>query len=116
MSLRAMLGQTAEIFRPTKAPDGFGDRRKVWPDEPTQTVPCRLQLLSGTEATEGRDLSIGQWRVYLPPNAVISEHDRVHVDGKKFEVVTVYPVHNRTRLHHYRCDLATYSGEVPASG
>jgi hypothetical protein len=116
MSLTRMLGQTAEIFRPAKVEDGFGDRRDQWPTSPAQTVKCRLQLLTGTEVTDGRDLSVGQWRVYLPPTAAITEHDRLRIDGKTFEIVTVYPVHSPTGLHHYRCDLTTFSGEVPASG
>ena len=115
-TLARLLGQTAAIFRPVKAPDGFGDRRDQWPTSPAQTVKCRLQQVSGTEVTEGRDLAVGQWRVYLPPTAVISEKDRVRIDGKTFEVVTVYPVHSPAGLHHYRCELETFSGEVPASG
>lgn len=116
MSLARMLGQTAEIFRPTKTADGFGDPRDQWPTTPSQSVKCRLQQVSGTEDTDGRDLAVGQWRVYLPDTAVISEKDRVRVDGKTFEVVTVYPVHQPSGLHHFRCDLQTFSGEVPADG
>lgn len=117
MSLLAMLGQAAEIFRPTASPDGFGDARSRWPtnwqDSPAQTTKCRLQQSSGYENTNSRDVSVGQWKLFLPRSAPVTERDRVRVDGKLFEVVTVYPVHQRSGLHHYECDLVTYSGEVP---
>ena len=118
MSLQRLLGQTAEIFRPTTSGDGFGDTRSRWPTSwatsPTQTTKCRLQQGSGYENTETRNVAVGQWWIFLPKTAVIGEKDRVRVDGKIVEVVTVYPVHQPSGLHHYECDLVTYSGEVPS--
>lgn len=117
MTLPEMLGQTAEIFRPTTSSDGFSDARSRWPSNwettPDQTKPCRLQWSSGYERTDNRKVAVGQWKLFLAADAVIDERDRVRVDGKYFEVVTVYPVHEPEGLHHYECDLATYSGEVP---
>lgn len=117
MSLQRLLGQTAEVFRPTASSDGFGDARSRWPanweTSPAQTVKCRLQWSSGYENTDNRDVAVGQWTVYLPQSVTISERDRVRVDGKMFEVVTVYPVNQPAGLHHYKCGLSTYSGEVP---
>lgn len=119
MSLQRLLGQTAEIFRPATSADGFRDARKRWPTNwattPSQTVKCRLQQSSGYENTENRDVAVGQWRLYLDKDAVISERDRVKVDGRFFELVTVYPAHQPSGLHHYECDLTTYSGEVPSA-
>lgn len=117
MSLQKLLGQTAEIFRPTTSADGFGDARSRWPANwetaPSQTVKCRLQQSSGYERTDNRNAAVTQWRLFLPVNATVSERDRIRVDGKLFEIVTVYPAHRPSGLHHYECDLTTYSGEVP---
>lgn len=117
VSLRRLLGQTAEIFRPTASLDGFGDARSQWPTNwdqtPAQTTKCRLQQSSGYERTDNRNLAVGQWRLFLPPDVTVSERDRVRVDGKLFEIATVYPVHQPSGLHHYECDLDTYSGTVP---
>lgn len=117
MSLRRLLGQTAEVFQPTASLDGFGDARSQWPanwaETPTATTRCRLQWSSGYERTDARNVSVGQWRLFLPPDVMINERDRVRVDGKFFEVASVYPVHQPSGLHHYECDLDTYSGTVP---
>ena len=115
--LSTLLGQTCQVFRPTKASDGFGDPRDKWSATPDATYPCRLQHAGGrsaTEDTDGRDVALGQWIIYLPANATLSEHDRLSVDGKTFEVTGVYPVpHPRTGQHHIRATLHTFGGVVP---
>jgi hypothetical protein len=117
MSLLGLLGQTADLFRPTTSPDGFGDAaRLTYPDSPNQTVRCRLQLSSGFELTEGREVAVGQAKLFLPPDAVVDEKTRARVDGQTFNVTAVYPVRTPTALHHYECQVETYSGEVPSRG
>lgn len=117
MSLTSLLGQTAELFRPTTETDGFGDQsRLVYPPTPSQTVKSRLQLSSGFELTDAREVAIGQAKLFLPPDAVVDETTRVRVDGKTFNVTSVYPVHTPTGLHHFECQVETYSGEVTSRG
>lgn len=112
--LAQLLSQTAEIFRPTKVTDRHRNQQDQWPTIPTSTKPCRLQLVVGIEDTDGRDLSISQWKLYLPADAVISEKDRVRVGTDVFEVTAVYPVESPRLpgLHHLQCNLTTYSGGV----
>lgn len=105
-----MLGQTCQIFKPAKATDGFGDPRDQWPTTAASTVACRLQLASGREDTNGKDVALGTWKLFLPPAAVINEHDRVRVDGRWFEVESVYPVHAPRVLHHFEVSLTTSNG------
>lgn len=112
--MRHLLGQTGEILTPTKKANGFGTPVDDWTTPAIQALPCRLQHVSGAENNDGRDLSIGQWKVFFPPEAVIDEHRRVRVDGKTFEVVTVYPVHTPRGLHHFEVELTTFSGGVPS--
>lgn len=117
MSLASLLGQTAELFNPTEGTDGFGDAsRLVYPTSPSQTVRARLQLSSGFELTEGREVAVGQARLFLDPGAAVTETTRVRVAGKTFNVTTVYPVQTPSGLHHYECQVETYSGEVPSRG
>lgn len=115
--LSTMLGQTARLYRPTASPDGFGDSRLRWPSNwqttPAQTVSCRLQWTSGYELRDGKNVAVGQWKLFLPPAAAVSEKDRVGVDSKLFEIEGVYPVYAGPALHHYECTLTTFSGEVP---
>ncbi|RSM73455.1 hypothetical protein DMH04_41320 [Kibdelosporangium aridum] len=112
--LTRLLTQAAEIFRPTKTTDRHRNQQDQWPATPTATYPCRLQLVTGTEDSDGRDLSIGQWKLYLPADAVISDKDRVRVGTEVFEVTAVYPVESPRvgAAHHLQCTLTTYSGGV----
>lgn len=117
-----LFGQTAQVFRPQKNPDGFGDQRDRWSTTPDATYPCRLQeagkALSGnSEDTVNRDVSSGRRKLFLAAGAVLSEHDRVMVAGESYEVVTVYPVPSpRTASHHVEAILSTASGAVASRG
>lgn len=112
----ALLGQTATILRAAKKPSGFGGSALVddWTTATSTTSLCRLQQSGGTERTDLRDLSVTTWKLFLPAAADITEHDRVTVDGKTFEVVSVYPVHTPAGEHHKECVLETFSGGVPS--
>jgi len=113
--LSRLLKQTCRILTPTKTANGFGTATDNWANPGTQERPCRLQLVGGAESDDNRDLSIGQWKLFLPPAAVVSEHDRVEVEDKVLEVVSVYPVHSPRGLHHYEVALTTFSGGVPSA-
>ena len=113
--LSRMLQQPCRILTPTKVANGFGTPKDSWATPGTQELLCRLQLAAGSENLDGRDLSLTQWKLFLPPDAVISPHDRVAVDEKVLEVVSVYPVFTPRGLHHFEVMLATFSGGVPSA-
>lgn len=114
--MRNLLGQTCQILRAATATNGFGTKNaaKTWPATGPEH-PCRLQLASGTEDTDLRNVSIGQWKLFLLPDADVTEKDRVLCDGKTFEVVSVYPVNRPRGLHHFEVTLETFSGGVPSA-
>lgn len=109
-----MLQQSCQILTPTKVANGFGTPKDSWATPGTQEHPCRLQLVGGSENDDNRDLSLTQWKLFLPPEAVASPHDRVAVEGMVLEVVSVYPVHAPRGLHHLEVILTTFSGGVPS--
>lgn len=113
--MRHLLGQKGQLLKATAAVSGFGtaNGKKTWPATGPEH-PCRLQLASGTENTDLRNVSIGQWKLFLLPDVPASEKDRWRMDdGRMFEIVSVYPVHRPSGLHHLELTLETFSGEVP---
>jgi len=115
MVITRLTGQTCQIFRPVTMQDGYGDPgSKAYPATPTATHPCRLQLQAGNEDRDGRDAARGSWLLFLPGNAQLAEHDQVLIDGKRFDVISVYPVNRPGHgTHHLRAQLQSYAGTVP---
>lgn len=114
--VRNLLGQTGQLLKPTAATSGFGTKAgtKTWPETGPE-YPCRLQLAGGTENTDLKNVAIGQWKLFLPPEVPASEKDRWRMsDGRTFEIVSVYPVHRPQGLHHLEVTLETFSGGVPS--
>lgn len=85
MSLSALLAETATVHIPTyDAVDAYGDPQ---PGTETSTAyPARLEALSSEELIRDRDTVVADWRMFLPPDAVITPFARVESDGKSFEV------------------------------
>jgi hypothetical protein len=113
--VRNLLGQTCQILRATTTTNGFGTKgaSKAWPATGPEHL-CRLQLASGTENTDLRNVALGQWKLFLLPDADVSEKYRVVCEGKTFEVISVYPVNSPQGLHHFEVTLETFSGGVPS--
>ena len=123
MSFADLCGQTADFFNPQPQVDGFGDTRHLWSDTPDESVPCRLQAIMtatthGTKDHDERDLSGSRWKIYFtPPTVAISTHTRVRVDGKMFEISSLYPVpHPRRGIDHYVAQLNTVNDTVNYAG
>jgi hypothetical protein len=121
VTITNLFGQTCNVFRATKTTDGFGDKRDSWSTVPDATYPCKLQhavRAAGTsEDTDMRDLALGRWYLYLPGTAVLSEHDRVQVDGAMYEVVSVHKSqHPRTGVHHLQAQVTAAGGTVASRG
>jgi hypothetical protein len=117
--LSSLLSQTGAILRPAKRASGFGTAVLVddWTNPTTTPARYRMWQVGGTERTDLRDIAIGQWRLMLFPDALISEKDRFVSDtGDTFEVITVYPAHTPGGRHHIECDLVTFSGKAPRDG
>ncbi len=113
--MRNLLGQTGQLLKATTSANGLGtaNAQKTWPETGPE-YPCRPQLASGTENTDLKNVALGQWKLFLLPDADVTEKDRVTCDGKTFEVVSVYPVNRPQGLHHFEVTLETFSGGVPS--
>lgn len=114
-----LLTQTGTILRAGESASGFGTTAKVkdWSKSTSQSTRYRLQQTSGMERTDLRDIAIGQWVLFLPPDSVISEKDRfVADDGAMFEVVSAYLVRRPEGPHHWECALENFSGKAARDG
>jgi hypothetical protein len=108
-----LLNLTLELYQPVRVTDAYRSQKYVWPTTPTATFPCRLQRMSPTLDSPAKG-TLRQWQVYLPADAsVASDDDRVTIDGRWFDVVSVYPVHTPRGLHHIEMVVKNYDGEVP---
>lgn len=87
MSFLKLLTQQATITPRTRAeePDAHGNRG--WEDGDPQTYPALLQQLSAEEQMQDRTEQAADWRLFLPPAAVVDGDSKVVVDGKPYEVV-----------------------------
>jgi hypothetical protein len=114
--VRNLLSQSGQLLKATTAANGFGtaNAQKTWPATGPEH-PCRLQLASGTENTDLRNVAIQQWKLFLLPDVNASEKDRWRMsDGRTFDIVSVYPVHDSAGLHHLELTLEAFSGGVPS--
>lgn len=106
MSLRALLSQTVIVLRysDTAETDGYGNLVPGW-TSPRQ-YPGRLEPQAGSEVTTGSSVQVSDWKLYLPPEAVIEGRDRVQADGVTYEVVGP-PARRRTPRgdHHVEVRL-----------
>lgn len=113
--LNLLLDQRAEIFQPVKTADSFKSQTYVWPELPTLTVPCRLQLVPklNDSPVEGTPK---HWRAYLPPEAsILTVNDRVRIGTLWYNTTSVYPVHNPRLPGVYliQAVFVAYDGDVP---
>lgn len=105
MSLRRLLTQEATVVsRPFAGVDEYGN--PTMGPEVRVAYPARLEQTGSEEITTDRDTVISDWRIFFPPEAVISALDRVEVEGEAFEVVG-RPARQRTPrgLHHVEARL-----------
>lgn len=123
MSVVNLFGQSMDIFQPRQVTDGFGDQRNSWSDTPDETVPCRLQAAMtatshGTRDHDERDVAGTRWKVYFAvPTTGITTYCRVRIDGKTFELGSLYPVaHPRRGIDHYVAQLSTVNNTVNYAG
>lgn len=84
------------------AEDDMGNLSLSWTSTAT-TAGLLQQRPLPTEATSERDLSVSDWELFLPPDAVLTHVDRVMEGGREFEVVgTPYLARTPRGPSHYQ--------------
>lgn len=85
MSLQGLLAETVTVYTPEfDAVDAYGDPQPG--TETSATYPARLEQLDTDELIRDRDTIVADWRIFLPPAAVIGPFSRIESDGRQFEV------------------------------
>lgn len=82
---------TCAVRRVAETSDGKGGFTQAWAT--VVTLPCAVYTSSGTGARGGGVMSVGTesraWQVALAHDAAIAPADRIAVDGRTLEVVSV---------------------------
>ena len=114
MTLRRMLSQAVTIVRNSEGPavDEYGNPK---PGEAGRsTLRGRLEPAGGEELTADRQTAIGEWRLFLGPDAdgLLDASDRIEADGLTFDVIAPPArfTDARGRLHHLEVRLRHIRG------
>lgn len=106
-----LLDQTAELFQPVRVEDSYRSQTYQWPAIPILTFPCRLQLHDKRIDAPARGTP-RRWQLYAPVSAsVCTVNDRIRIDGRMYDIVSVYPVHTPRGLDHIEIVLINYADE-----
>lgn len=118
MSLLSLLAQPVELFQPTYSLDSYRSQVVTFPPTPSHTFIGRKQILGAqvdNDINPGEQVLRRQWQLYLPAEAsIMTQHDRVRVDGIWFNVSSVYNVpHPNGYVHHVEVVIVEYNETVP---
>jgi hypothetical protein len=105
VSLQSLLAESATVYHPQfDAVDAYGNPQPG--TETSDTWPARLEQFATDELIRDRDTVVADWRIFLPPAAVIGPFDRVESDSRVFEVWGD-PIEQRTPrgVHHIEVRL-----------
>jgi len=108
MSYTTLLINTCAIKEDTGAvADGYGHTTPSWTtvagyDE----VACRLVVGSGREIYVGAEVAVADYKLFLG-DVIITEQNRVTVDGVDYEILLVSDRQNGIGSHHKECWLRT---------
>jgi len=86
----SVMSSTAIIRRVTRTPDGVGGYNEAW--AAVGTVACDLWAANramNENVAGGQIISRGDWYITIPFDSDVKAQDRIHVDGRTFEVVWV---------------------------
>jgi hypothetical protein len=87
-AIGSLLPDTCYILAGTVTPDGFGGSTQSWGT--ASTVDCRLDMQDGSEQLAGGAIQpFIRYMLSLPYDAVITESNRVSVNGLTFTVTSV---------------------------
>ncbi len=78
--------------------DAHGNTATTWLER-AATVGF-FQPVSETELREAQQTVLGDWRVFLFPDEVIYETDRIVWETRKFQVVSILEHHRPSGAHH----------------
>lgn len=86
--MRFNKGKTVEVYTPTLSETGpHNSRKRVYPDSPTSTFKAGFAPSGQPEPHEpGRTAVPSKPTLYCRPGTVISEYDRVKIDGRFYDV------------------------------
>jgi hypothetical protein len=112
MTLRSLLTEPVSVLPALEdaTPDRYGNHPKTW----GTALPYRgrIEPYDSEEQTTDEDRQIADFRLFLPPDAIISGSDRVtDADGLLYEVIGPPRLH-RTPLgpHHREALLRRVTG------
>lgn len=107
MSYTSLLINTCTIQRFTAgAQNAYGNPAKAWADIATDE-PCRWSTPQNREIKVGAEVVLADLQLFLGADTVITEQDRVVLDGATYEVLSAADRQNGSANHHVECLLRT---------
>lgn len=92
---------TATVTRRTRTTDGAGGWVESW--TAAGTVTGSLQPVVASEATSqaDREVALARWNFYTDPDVDLVRDDRVTIDGRVYDVVSVGRWDADTSIDHW---------------
>lgn len=85
-----LLPSTCQVLRATPSSDGAGGQTQTWPVLGTVACAYGPRDISASEHELAGRLGMSTlWNVTVPSDADVTERDRLRVDGRTFEVVSI---------------------------
>jgi len=105
MSFNSLLINTCTIQQYTEgAIDEYGNPAKDWDDT---VVNCRWSTPSNREVKIGAEVVIADLQLFLTDEVVVTEQDRVVIEGKTYEVLSSSKRQDGFGSHHRELLLRT---------
>jgi hypothetical protein len=112
MSLANLLTEPISVLPAIEEliPDRYGNRARTFGS--SLDYQGRLESFGSSEETTDRDEQIAEFRLFLPPDAIVSGSDQVtDANGLVYEVIGPPRLHRTPRgPHHIECRLKRVTG------
>ena len=106
MSYTSLLINTCTVRRYTDgAIDDYGRPVKTWADHLTN-ISCRWSTPTNREVKLGAEVVLADMELFLN-DVDVTEHDRVVIGTRTYEVLSVMPRQDGISGHHKECFLRT---------
>ena len=89
MSYENLLTQTCTIEQRAYSPDDFGQQIESWSDRAVD-VPCRFDPSGFSVDKVGRQLTTGQFRLFIKKSQEVILSDRIVFEGETYRVLDVF--------------------------